>query len=76
MRGPRRTDVVECRTYRWRGHVGPAADLDVGEDRRHELDVKWQRRDPIAQSREQLRAQGVSSEWFDTREAAVYAGSR
>lgn len=64
--------LLECRTYRWRGHVGPAADLDVGEDRRHELD-EWQRRDPIAQSREQLRAQGVSSEWFDTREAAVYA---
>ena len=23
---------LECRTYRWRGHVGPALDIDVGVD--------------------------------------------
>ena len=61
---------LECRTYRWRGHVGPAADLEVGEDRRRELD-EWRQRDPIARCRERLRAQGLSSERFEALEAAV-----
>lgn len=62
--------LLECRTYRWRGHVGPAADLEVGEDRRRELD-EWRRRDPIARCRERLCAQGLSSERFESLEAAV-----
>ena len=62
--------LLECRTYRWRGHVGPAADLEVGEDRRRELD-EWRQRDPIARCRERLRAQGLSSERFEALEAAV-----
>lgn len=64
--------LLECRTYRWRGHVGPAADLEVGEERRRELD-EWQRRDPIAQCRELLSARGVSSDLFDCLEADVRA---
>ena len=62
--------LLECRTYRWRGHVGPAADLEVGEDRRRELD-EWRQRDPIARCRERLREQGLSSERFESLEAAV-----
>lgn len=62
--------LLECRTYRWRGHVGPAADLEVGEDRRRELD-EWRQRDPIARCRERFRAQGLSSERFEWLEAAV-----
>ena len=62
--------LLECRTYRWRGHVGPAADLEVGEDRRRELD-EWRQRDPIARCRERLRGQGLSSDWFESLEAAV-----
>ena len=62
--------LLECRTYRWRGHVGPAADLEVGTDRRRELD-EWQRRDPIAQCRGLLKAHGLSSEVFDRLEAEV-----
>lgn len=62
--------LLECRTYRWRGHVGPAADLEVGEDRRRELD-EWRQRDPIARCRERLRAQGLSPERFESLEAAV-----
>ncbi|MCW5786017.1 MAG: thiamine pyrophosphate-dependent dehydrogenase E1 component subunit alpha [Nitrospira sp.] len=62
--------LLECRTYRWRGHVGPAADLEVGEDRRRELD-EWRQRDPIARCRERLRAQGLSPEQFESLEAAV-----
>lgn len=62
--------LLECRTYRWRGHVGPAADLDVGTDRRRELD-EWQRRDPIAQCRGVLSARGLSSEVLAWIEAEV-----
>ena len=62
--------LLECRTYRWRGHVGPAADLEVGTDRRRELD-DWQRRDPIAQCRGLLKVHGLSSEVFDRLEAEI-----
>lgn len=62
--------LLECRTYRWRGHVGPADDLEVGEGRRRELD-EWRQRDPIARCRERLRAQGLSPERFESLEAAV-----
>ena len=62
--------LLECRTYRWRGHVGPAADLEVGTDRRRELD-DWQRRDPIAQCRGLRKVHGLSSEVFDRLEAEI-----
>jgi pyruvate dehydrogenase E1 component alpha subunit len=37
---------LECRTYRWRAHVGPSLDLDVGLRRKEEVQ-KWMRRCPI-----------------------------
>ncbi len=37
---------VECITYRWKGHVGPRDDQDVGVFRGKELD-QWKQRDPI-----------------------------
>lgn len=37
---------LECRTYRWRGHVGPSWDLDVGIRDKAELDA-WMARCPI-----------------------------
>jgi len=36
----------ECRTFRWRGHVGASYDLDVGVKRRPEL-AEWIKKDPI-----------------------------
>ena len=45
--------LLECRTYRWRGHVGAAWDLDVGERRRRELE-EWLPKDPIARLRSRL----------------------
>lgn len=51
--------LLECRTYRWRGHVGPAWDLDVGANRRQELQ-EWMARDPIARMRSCLVRAGVS----------------
>jgi len=38
---------LECRTYRWREHVGPNEDYDAGYRSRAELEV-WQARDQIA----------------------------
>lgn len=37
---------IECRTFRWRGHVGASSDIDVGVSRRGEL-AEWLGRDPI-----------------------------
>ena len=37
---------LECRTYRWRGHVGPKWDLDVGIRSKAELDA-WMEKCPI-----------------------------
>ena len=38
---------IEAVTYRWRGHVGPAEDLDVGVKRKGDLAI-WKERDPIS----------------------------
>ena len=38
--------LIECRTYRWRGHVGPNYDLDKGLRSKEELD-EWMARCPI-----------------------------
>jgi len=42
-RGPA---LIECMTYRWRGHVGPNFDLDKGLRTKKELDY-WMNRCPI-----------------------------
>lgn len=45
--------LIECRTYRWRGHVGPAMDMDVGVKRSDELQ-EWLPRDPLIRTKQQL----------------------
>lgn len=45
--------LLVCHTYRWRGHVGPSWDMDVGLQRRDELG-EWLPLDPIKWVREQL----------------------
>jgi pyruvate dehydrogenase E1 component alpha subunit len=44
---------LECRTFRWRGHVGASADQDVGVRRRGEL-TEWLERDPIRRTEDRL----------------------
>ncbi len=58
-RGGGGPSLVECRTYRWRGHVGPRWDLDVGVNRKNEL-ANWQSKDPIAQLRDRLARRGIT----------------
>lgn len=44
---------LECRTFRWRGHVGASTDEDVGVRRRGEL-AGWMESDPIGRAEDQL----------------------
>ena len=37
---------IEAITYRWRGHVGPSEDIDVGVKRKDDLTL-WKKRDPV-----------------------------
>jgi len=52
--------LLECRTYRWRGHVGPKWDLDVGLRRKQEL-PKWLAKDPIVRLKKYLLEDGTLS---------------
>lgn len=49
---------LECRTFRWRGHVGPSTDEDVGVRRRGELS-DWLERDPLRRAEGRLRELGI-----------------
>lgn len=64
--------LLECRTYRWRGHVGPAWDMDVGVQRRDELPT-WLPRDPLARTRKTLTANGFAAADLEQMEAAIKA---
>lgn len=50
--------LLECRTYRWRGHVGHRWDEDVGVKRKDELH-EWLPRCPIARIHKALLSAGV-----------------
>lgn len=57
---------IEAVTYRWRGHVGPNEDIDVGLLRKAEDIAAWKKRDPVARLRAALmQARGVSEQQFD-----------
>ena len=59
MRGGAGPHFLELVTYRWRGHVGPRDDQDVGVQRKDDLGL-WKRRDPVRRAVEALvRAQIV-----------------
>jgi len=62
--------LLECRTYRWRGHVGPSWDMDVGVKRKDEL-KDWLPRDPIVQVRARLPAEGVDEAELDRMDQEV-----
>jgi pyruvate dehydrogenase E1 component alpha subunit len=60
-RGP---SLLECRTYRWRGHVGASWDMDVGVKRKDEL-TEWLPKDPLPRAKACLMELGFSSEELD-----------
>lgn len=49
---------LEAVTYRWRGHVGPREDNDVGVNRGTDL-VRWKARDPVRRLFDALSAAGA-----------------
>ncbi|MCY3022086.1 MAG: thiamine pyrophosphate-dependent dehydrogenase E1 component subunit alpha [Planctomycetota bacterium] len=57
-RGP---SFLECRTYRWRGHVGPAWEWNLGIRKREEVE-EWLARCPIRALEQQLLAQKLMRE--------------
>jgi TPP-dependent pyruvate/acetoin dehydrogenase alpha subunit len=50
--------LIECRTFRWRGHVGASYDMDVGVKRRGEL-AQWMPKDPIRAVADRLVERGA-----------------
>jgi TPP-dependent pyruvate/acetoin dehydrogenase alpha subunit len=50
--------LIECMTYRWRGHVGPSDDLDKGLRSKEELEC-WMQRCPIKALEELLLTHGI-----------------
>jgi pyruvate dehydrogenase E1 component alpha subunit len=53
--------LLECMTYRWRGHVGPSYDLEYDIRTREELD-SWIARDPIERLAKRMIESGVMTE--------------
>ncbi len=51
---------LEAVTYRWRGHVGPREDMDVGVMRSHDLAL-WKERDPVGRLATALQRAGALS---------------
>lgn len=65
---------LEAITYRWRGHVGPKEDLDVGVRRSMQSLAAWKQRDPVRRLQEALTTGGVSThEQLRALEAEVRA---
>lgn len=63
--------LMECLTYRWRGHVGPNFDLDKGMRSKEELDY-WMSRCPVRQLRKFLLKNGIMSKTEETQiDAAI-----
>ena len=52
--------VVECETYRWREHVGPNFDHDLGRTYRGKAEfLSWQTKDPIVIMRDTLLTEKI-----------------
>lgn len=62
--------LLECRTFRWRGHVGPSWDVDVGVQRKDELQ-EWLPKDPIARCADKLRSLGVQQSELEAIDAGA-----
>lgn len=54
--------LLEAITYRWRGHVGPDENIDVGLRRKREDLERWKQRDPIRRLADAMSARQWISE--------------
>ena len=73
-RGGEGPTLLECKTYRWKGHVGPDCDWEKGCRPRQELD-DWMNRCPIESWRDRLIFWGViDQQWYRQRLEETDAG--
>lgn len=73
-RGGEGPGFIEAVTFRWRGHVGPNEDIDVGVQRAPEVLAAWKQRDPIRRLWDALMAErGVDAVALPKMEAEVRA---
>ena len=71
VRENRRPAFIEASTYRIYSHVGFDADLDVGKNRKFDLE-KWSKRDPILLLREVIQSEFSSSiDWESIEEEII-----
>ena len=61
-RRERKPGFLEVVTYRWRGHVGPNEDIDVGVRRSSTELAAWKRRDPIRRLTDGMKACGYMTD--------------
>jgi len=61
IRGGQGPFFIEAVTYRWRGHVGPDENIDVGLRRKEDLNI-WKKRDPIGRLEKGLLREKILSE--------------
>jgi pyruvate dehydrogenase E1 component alpha subunit len=61
---------LEAVTYRWRGHVGPKEDIDVGVRRRPDELAAWKKRDPVRRLADALTARKALNGGLDAITAA------
>ncbi len=65
--------LLECRTWRWKGHVGPECDVEKG-CRPADLHAAWLSRCPLEQYRTRLLESGViPRELLDAAELSIMA---
>ena len=54
---------LECETYRWREHVGPLWDHEIGRTYRSKEEVEaWMKKCPVKRSAAQLVARGIATQ--------------
>ncbi len=64
-------ELLECMTYRYRGHVGPNLDLDK-HLRTNEEYQQWLDRDPLKRLKEYMLRKGLATEeWFADTDGTV-----
>lgn len=64
--------LLEAVTFRWRGHVGPNEDIDVGVRRSESELTAWKMRDPVRRLEQaMMQKRGVSQAAFDEIRTAV-----
>jgi len=67
----RKPVLLEAITYRWRAHVGPDEDIEIGYGRRYDL-PNWKKRDPIKRLVDALLKSGlITDDWLVKEDQSI-----